>query len=139
MSSSSESSASAKGSLPTGASSVQGVVCAMVTRGWMVEELLQRRRSIELNWPRPARSSRPAYSFPERVRCPLHSRTHHPQSKQSLKKLKMSVLRPFRASDMFKFNNMYVYSEYQPSNHSLTRASNLDIWTETVRRVLLQG
>jgi hypothetical protein len=46
--------------------------------------------------------------------------------------IKMSVLRPFRATDMFKFNNMYV-NTLDLLLLSLTGlASNLDIWTETV-------
>lgn len=45
--------------------------------------------------------------------------------------LEMSILRPFKASDMFKFNNVYVGSlidKHLPH----TIYSNLDVWTETV-------
>jgi hypothetical protein len=49
----------------------------------------------------------------------------------------MSVLRPFRATDMFKFNNMYV-NVLGLLLLSLTGlASNLDIWTETVHLIEL--
>lgn len=45
--------------------------------------------------------------------------------------LEMSILRSFKASDMFKFNNVYVgslISKHIPH----TIYSNLDVWTETV-------
>ncbi len=44
----------------------------------------------------------------------------------------MSVLRPFRASDLFKFNNMYVIIYCRAYAFDFRSTSNLDIWTETV-------
>ena len=48
----------------------------------------------------------------------------------------MSIIRPFRADDLFKFNNMCVPQSTKHwflLSHNTPIPSNLDIWTETVR------
>lgn len=72
-------------------------------------------------------SYHPTHSLYNKLFLQLEAKLHQIRAGSEL----MSILRPFRAIDLFKFNNMYVLVCFIVQNAECSQ-SNLDIWTETV-------